>query len=89
MKKTNASTKSSELNLVLNSPFQGKINLARIKLISYFIITLCKVQTVTFEKLANAFETSVDSKSSLRRIQLLKINDMRAILNQLNYDTQF
>ena len=69
MKKTNATTKSSELNSVLSSHFQGKINLARIKLISHFIIALCKVQTVTFEKLANAFETSVDSKSSLRRIQ--------------------
>ncbi|QMU62944.1 MAG: IS4 family transposase [Flavobacteriaceae bacterium] len=69
MKKTNASTKSSELNSVLSSHFQGKINLARIKLISHFIIALCKVQTVTFEKVANAFETSVDSKSSLRRIQ--------------------
>ena len=69
MKKTNATTKSSELNSVLSSHFQGKINLSRIKLISHFIIALCKVQTVTFEKLANAFETSVDSKSSLRRIQ--------------------
>ena len=69
MKKTNATTKSSELNSVLSSHFQGKTNLARIKFISHFIIALCKVQTVTFEKLANAFETSVDSKSSLRRIQ--------------------
>jgi len=69
MEKTNAFTKSNELKLVLSSHFQGKINLARIKLISHFIIALCKVQTVTFEKLANAFETSVDSKSSLRRIQ--------------------
>lgn len=69
MKKTNASAKSKELNSVLSSHFKGKINLARIKLISHLIIALCKVQTVTFEKLANAFESSVDSKSSLRRIQ--------------------
>jgi hypothetical protein len=69
MKKNNASDKSKELNSVLSSHFKGKINLARIKLISHFIMTLCKVQTVTFEKLANAFESSVDSKSSLRRIQ--------------------
>jgi len=69
MKKTNASAKSNELNSVLSSHFQGKINLARIKLISHFIIALCKVQTVTFDKLSNAFETSADSKSSLRRIQ--------------------
>lgn len=69
MKKTNTSAKSNELNSVLSSHFQGKINLARLKLISHFIIALCKVQTVTFEKLANAFESSADSKSSLRRIQ--------------------
>ena len=69
MEKTNANTKSSELNSVLSSHFREKINLARIKLISHFIIALCKVQTVTFEKLANAFETSANPKSSLRRIQ--------------------
>ncbi len=69
MKKTNVSDKSKELNSVLSSHFQGKINLARIKFISHFIIALCKVQTVTFEKLANAFESSVNSKSSLSRIQ--------------------
>ncbi len=49
MKKTNDSNKSDELNAVFTSHFQAKINLARIKLISYFIIALCKVQTVTFE----------------------------------------
>lgn len=69
MKKTNASAKSNELSSVLSSHFQGKINLARIKLISHFIMALCKVQTVTFEKLANAFESSANPKSSLRRIQ--------------------
>lgn len=69
MKKTNASVKSTELISELIPHFQGKINMARIKLISHFIIALCKVQTVTFEKLANAFESSADSKSSLRRIQ--------------------
>ncbi len=69
MEKTNDSAKSSELNSILSSHFQGKVNLTRIKLISHFIIALCKVQTVTFEKLANAFETTADSKPSLRRIQ--------------------
>ena len=69
MKKTNASTKSNELISVLTPHFHGKINMARIKLMSHFIIALCKVQTVTFEKLANAFESSANSKSSLRRIQ--------------------
>jgi hypothetical protein len=69
MKKTNASNKSNELISVLAPHFEGKINMARIKLMSHFIMALCKVQTVTFEKLANAFESSADSKSSLRRIQ--------------------
>ncbi len=69
MKKTNAVTKNSELTSVLNTHLHGKINLARLKLISHFVIALCKVQTVTFEKLANAFDTQTDSDSSLRRIQ--------------------
>jgi len=69
MKKTNAVTKNSELTSVLNTHFQGKINLARVKLISHFIIALCKVQTVTFEKLSNAFDTRTNSESSLRRVQ--------------------
>ncbi|MBJ7883023.1 IS4 family transposase [Gelidibacter salicanalis] len=69
MKKTNAITKNSELTSVLNSHFQKKINLARVKLISHFVIALCRVQTVTFEKLSNAFDTKADPGSSLRRIQ--------------------
>ncbi len=69
MKKTNAITKNSELTSVLNQHFKGKVNLARVKLISYFVLALCKVQTVTFEKLANSFDTKSDADSSLRRIQ--------------------
>jgi len=69
MKKTNAVTKNSELTSILNTHLQGKINLARLKLISHFVISLCKVQTVTFEKLANGFDSQSDSGSSLRRIQ--------------------
>ena len=61
--------KSSELTSVLYTHLGGKINLARIKLISHVIIALCKVQTVTFEKLANAFDTTTKAESSLRRIQ--------------------
>lgn len=69
MKKTNACPKNSELTSVLNTHFRGKINLARVKLISHLVIALCKVQTVTFEKLANAFNTHAHRESSLRRIQ--------------------
>ena len=69
MKKINVVTKNSELTSILNTHFKGKLNLARVKLIAYFVIALCKVQTVTFEKLANAFDTKADASSSLRRIQ--------------------
>ena len=69
MTKTNALCKNTELTSVLNAHFNGKIHLARVKLIAHLIIALCKVQTVSFEKLANAFDSKVDSSSSLRRIQ--------------------
>ena len=44
MKKTNASTKNSELISVLNQHFKGKVNLARVKLIPYFVLALCKAE---------------------------------------------
>ncbi len=69
MKKANVLFKNTELSSALNTHFKGEINLARVKLISHFIIALCKVQTVTFEKLANAFDTTARAGSSLRRIQ--------------------
>lgn len=69
MPNSNVLDKSNELTLVLSQHFKGEINLARLKLISYFIIALCKVQTVTFEKLAYAFDVNAKAESSLRRIQ--------------------
>ena len=69
MKKTNVCIKNTELVSALNTHFKGELNLARVKLISLFILALCKVQTVTFGKLASAFETTADVGSSLRRIQ--------------------
>lgn len=69
MKKTNVSPKISELVSVLEPRYQGKLNLARIKFIALFISSLCKVQTVNFEKLANAFDSDSKASSSLRRIQ--------------------
>jgi hypothetical protein len=69
MKKTNVKCKNNELTSILSTHFKGKINLARIKLISFFIIALVKVQTVSFEKLSHAFDTKTQSDSSLRRIQ--------------------
>lgn len=69
MKKINIESKSTELISILDTQFNGALNLARIKLIPMFISALCKVQTVGFKKLANAFDTKASSASSLRRIQ--------------------
>ena len=66
---TKTSDKSNDLVSVLYSHLAGKINLARIKLISHFIKALCIVRTVSFEKLANTFDTQAKPESSLRRIQ--------------------
>lgn len=69
MKNINVESKSSELVLVLKEHFGGIINLARIKFMSLFTISLCKVQTVNFERIANGFESGASPASSLRRIQ--------------------
>lgn len=69
MPNSNVPDKNTELTAILNLHFKGKVNLARLKLMSYFIIALCKVQTVTFEKLALAFDAEAKACSSLRRIQ--------------------
>jgi len=69
MPNLNVCSKNNELTTVLNSHFKGRINLARLKLMSHFIAALCTVQTVTFEKLAIAFDTESKACSSLRRIQ--------------------
>jgi len=49
--------------------FGDKMNLARIKFFGLFISSLCKVQTVCFEKLACGFGCDAKAESSLRRIQ--------------------
>ena len=69
MKNTNVSSKDSNLVPVLRGHFEGKLNLARIKFISLFVIALTKVRTVSFENLARAFDTQAEESSSLRRIQ--------------------
>jgi hypothetical protein len=66
---TKVQDKSTKLVAVLQGHFGKKMNLARIKLFGMFISALCKVQTVGFDKLATAFESSSKSESSLRRIQ--------------------
>jgi len=54
---------------VLQNEFGGKLNLARIKFLALMLKALCKVQTVNFERLAIAFDSTSKSSSSLRRIQ--------------------
>ena len=46
-----------------------KVNLARGNIITLFVCSLCKVQAVTFDKLANIFDTHAQSDTSLRGIQ--------------------
>ena len=67
--KTKTEYKSTELISILAQNFSGKMNLARIKFFGLFLCALCKVQTVSFEKLSTAFESQARRESSLRRIQ--------------------
>jgi hypothetical protein len=62
-------SKSTELTSILETVLRNKMNIARIKFLGLFIVALCKVQTVCFEKLASGFEANVKRTSSLRRIQ--------------------
>ncbi len=63
--------KSSELYPILHEHFGKSMNLARIKALSMMLCALCKVQRVTYSKLASAFDSNAASESSLRRIQRL------------------
>lgn len=47
------------------------MNLARIKALCMLVCALCKLQRVTYTKLASAFDGKASSGSSLRRIQRL------------------
>ncbi|MDD2475992.1 MAG: IS4 family transposase [Dysgonamonadaceae bacterium] len=66
---TSIDYKNSNLIDGLTSFFGEDMNLARIKFLSLFIIALCKVQSVCFEKLATGFDCKATKLSSLRRIQ--------------------
>lgn len=59
----------NELFTILDKEFGDKINVARIKLISMLILSLCKVQTINFSKLSSGFDSNADSLSSMRRLQ--------------------
>lgn len=65
----NLCNNNTTLNLVLKQHFKGTINKARLNLISLFIIALCKVKSVNYDKLASGFDSKVSKSSSYRRIQ--------------------
>jgi hypothetical protein len=67
--KIKVENKVSVLSDTLKEFFGDKMNIARIKFFGLFISSLCKVQTVRFEKLACGFDSWVNPDSSLRRIQ--------------------
>lgn len=69
IKNTKVEDKSTELVSILKEHLKGKMNLARIKFLSLFIMALCKVQTVNFDKLSTAFNSTAKASSSHRRIQ--------------------
>lgn len=65
-------SKSNQLAELLNENIEksgAQMNKARVRLISMVIIALCKVQTVSFHKLALAFDSRSTADSSLRRLQ--------------------
>lgn len=66
---TRAESKISILDDTLKEIIGNKVNKARIKFIGLFIMALSKVQTVSFERLAVAFDHPAQHSSSLRRIQ--------------------
>jgi hypothetical protein len=71
-KNTSRKSKINELSSLLSGKFEkngSTINKARIKLISMVILALCKVQNVSFHKLALAFDIESKPESSLRRLQ--------------------
>ena len=67
--KTSQDSKITDLTSVLEQHFETKINKARVKLISMIILALCKIKTVNYQSLANVFDSSASTESSLRRIQ--------------------
>lgn len=71
-KNTSPEDKNTQLSALLKEKItetDSKINKARLQLMSMVIIALCKVQTVSFHKLALAFDTDSQVDSSLRRLQ--------------------
>lgn len=69
MKNTSLECKDTQLISVIQGHFKGEYNLARVKLICLFIIALCKIKTINYDRLASGFDTKANKNSSYRRIQ--------------------
>jgi len=67
MKRTDTRNEDRQLSLILHQHFG--LNLARCGLMANFVMCLCKLRTVNFERLASGFSTPAKASSSLRRIQ--------------------
>lgn len=66
---TNHERKNNQLSDTLATFFSKNINLAHIKLISLFMMALCKARTVCFSQLSTCFDSPAKADSCLRRIQ--------------------
>lgn len=62
------SHEDTSLFRVLKEEFKT-INTARLKLMSFLICSLCKLQTVKFDRLASGFDSEIQASSCLRRVQ--------------------
>ena len=61
--------KDSDLFDILYSHFGKTINLARIRFMALMVSALCKMQTVSFGRLALAFGGAAEASSNMQRIQ--------------------
>ena len=66
---TNLKCKDNDLKSVLQAHFKGRLNLARVKQICFFITSLCKVKTINYNRVSCAFDIIADKGSSYRWIQ--------------------
>lgn len=68
--KTNNSLeyKNTELLTTIKANFKGKLQLARVRLICLFIVSLCKVKSVNFSKVSTGFDNCAETSSNYRRI---------------------
>ena len=72
--KINHDCKNNQLSDTLSTFLKKNINLAHIKLISLFVVALCKAKTVCFSLLSTVFDSPAKSSSCLRRIQRFSLN---------------